>query len=167
MASRIDATSALARSSSGRPMAFPWASDQAFWSIEILCRISWPLRVGRRSFARRWSGFGVYATGPSRSSRSATRCTAWRAIPRLRAIWATVDGWSSTASRITQRASVWPWARASDSPAAVKMPPSRSTRWLWITGTAASAARLYHENMHAPTQWGRAPSPVPVGASAR
>ena len=36
----------------------------------------------------------------------------------------------------------------------------------WITGTPASAARLYYENMHAPTQWGRAPSPVPVGVAA-
>ena len=36
----------------------------------------------------------------------------------------------------------------------------------WITGTAASSARLYYENMHAPAQWGRAPSPVPVGVAA-
>ena len=36
----------------------------------------------------------------------------------------------------------------------------------WITGTAASSARLYYENLHAPAQWSRAPSPVPVGVAA-
>jgi pimeloyl-ACP methyl ester carboxylesterase len=36
----------------------------------------------------------------------------------------------------------------------------------WLTGTAGSAARLYYENMHAPADWGRPPSPTPVGVAA-
>lgn len=36
----------------------------------------------------------------------------------------------------------------------------------WLTGTADSAARLYYENMHAPADWGRPPSPPPVGVAA-
>ncbi len=36
----------------------------------------------------------------------------------------------------------------------------------WTTRTAASAARLYYENMHARASWGRSPSPTPVGVAA-
>ncbi len=36
----------------------------------------------------------------------------------------------------------------------------------WTTKTAASAARLYHENMHAPAAWGRQPSRTPIGVAA-
>jgi pimeloyl-ACP methyl ester carboxylesterase len=36
----------------------------------------------------------------------------------------------------------------------------------WTTKTAASAARLYYENMHAEGAWGRPPSPTPVGVAA-
>lgn len=36
----------------------------------------------------------------------------------------------------------------------------------WTTKTAASAARLYYENMHAGAAWGRPPSPTPVGVAA-
>jgi pimeloyl-ACP methyl ester carboxylesterase len=36
----------------------------------------------------------------------------------------------------------------------------------WATGTGGSAARLYYENMHMAADWGRAPSPVPVGVAA-
>jgi epoxide hydrolase len=36
----------------------------------------------------------------------------------------------------------------------------------WLTGTAGSAARLYYENMHAQANWGRPPSPTPVGVAA-
>ena len=35
----------------------------------------------------------------------------------------------------------------------------------WLTGTAGSAARLYHENMHGPAASGRPPSPTPVGVA--
>jgi len=35
----------------------------------------------------------------------------------------------------------------------------------WLTGTAGSAARLYYENMHAPGNWSRPPSSVPVGVA--
>ena len=36
----------------------------------------------------------------------------------------------------------------------------------WATKTAASAARMYYENMHAQADWGRPPSPTPVGVAA-
>jgi epoxide hydrolase len=36
----------------------------------------------------------------------------------------------------------------------------------WLTATAGSAARLYYENMHAKRDWGRPPSPTPVGVAA-
>jgi pimeloyl-ACP methyl ester carboxylesterase len=36
----------------------------------------------------------------------------------------------------------------------------------WLTGTAGSAANIYYENMHATPDWGRAPSPVPIGIAA-
>lgn len=36
----------------------------------------------------------------------------------------------------------------------------------WLTGTAASSARMYYENMHATADWGRAPSATPVGVAA-
>jgi hypothetical protein len=36
----------------------------------------------------------------------------------------------------------------------------------WVTGTAGSAARFYYENMHAEVDWGRPPSPTPVGVAA-
>jgi pimeloyl-ACP methyl ester carboxylesterase len=36
----------------------------------------------------------------------------------------------------------------------------------WATATAGSAARIYYETMHEAPQWGRAPSPVPVGVAA-
>lgn len=36
----------------------------------------------------------------------------------------------------------------------------------WLTGTPGSAANLYYENMHAGADWGRAPSPTPVGVAA-
>ncbi len=36
----------------------------------------------------------------------------------------------------------------------------------WTTKTAASAARLYYENMHAQAAWGRQPSPTPIGVAA-
>jgi epoxide hydrolase len=35
----------------------------------------------------------------------------------------------------------------------------------WLTNTAASAARLYYENLHAAADWGRAPSTTPVGVA--
>lgn len=36
----------------------------------------------------------------------------------------------------------------------------------WTTKTATSTARLYYENMHAEANFGRGPSPVPVGVAA-
>jgi pimeloyl-ACP methyl ester carboxylesterase len=36
----------------------------------------------------------------------------------------------------------------------------------WLTQTAGSAARVYYENMHAPANWGRPPSPTPIGVAA-
>jgi pimeloyl-ACP methyl ester carboxylesterase len=36
----------------------------------------------------------------------------------------------------------------------------------WVTRTAASAARLYYENMHAAADWSRQPSRTPVGVAA-
>lgn len=36
----------------------------------------------------------------------------------------------------------------------------------WITGTAGPAARFYYENMHMQADWGRSPSPTPVGVAA-
>jgi epoxide hydrolase len=33
----------------------------------------------------------------------------------------------------------------------------------WLTGTAGSAARMYYENMHGATNWGRPASTTPVG----
>jgi pimeloyl-ACP methyl ester carboxylesterase len=36
----------------------------------------------------------------------------------------------------------------------------------WLTRTAGSAANLYFENMHAGADWGRAPSPTPIGVAA-
>jgi epoxide hydrolase len=36
----------------------------------------------------------------------------------------------------------------------------------WLTGTAGSAANIYYENMHAAPNWGRPPSPTPVGVAA-
>jgi hypothetical protein len=36
----------------------------------------------------------------------------------------------------------------------------------WLTGTAGSAANLYYENMHAVPNWGRPPSPTPIGVAA-
>ena len=36
----------------------------------------------------------------------------------------------------------------------------------WLTGTAGSAANIYYENMHAAPDWGRPPSPTPVGVAA-
>jgi pimeloyl-ACP methyl ester carboxylesterase len=36
----------------------------------------------------------------------------------------------------------------------------------WLTRTAASSARVYYENMHGPANWGRPPSPTPVGVAA-
>lgn len=60
----------------------PSASAHAFCATAIACRTSRPRGVARRSCARRCLGFGSLTTSPSRSSRSATRCTAWRAIPR-------------------------------------------------------------------------------------
>jgi pimeloyl-ACP methyl ester carboxylesterase len=36
----------------------------------------------------------------------------------------------------------------------------------WLTETAGSAARFYYENMHAEANWGRQPSPTPVGVAA-
>jgi epoxide hydrolase len=36
----------------------------------------------------------------------------------------------------------------------------------WLTGTAGSAARFYYENMHMAADWGRAPSPTPIGVAA-
>jgi epoxide hydrolase len=36
----------------------------------------------------------------------------------------------------------------------------------WLTGTSGSAARFYYENMHAEGNWGRPPSPTPVGVAA-
>jgi epoxide hydrolase len=36
----------------------------------------------------------------------------------------------------------------------------------WLTGTGGSAARLYYENMHAASKWGRPPSTTPVGVAA-
>jgi epoxide hydrolase len=36
----------------------------------------------------------------------------------------------------------------------------------WLTETAGSAARFYYENMHAEANWGRPPSPTPVGVAA-
>jgi len=35
----------------------------------------------------------------------------------------------------------------------------------WITGTGGSSARMYYENMHAAPNWGRPPSPTPVGVA--
>jgi pimeloyl-ACP methyl ester carboxylesterase len=35
----------------------------------------------------------------------------------------------------------------------------------WLTGTAGSAANLYYENMHAAPNWGRPPSPSPMGVA--
>jgi epoxide hydrolase len=36
----------------------------------------------------------------------------------------------------------------------------------WVTGTGGSAARMYYENMHGAADWGRPPSPTPVGVAA-
>lgn len=36
----------------------------------------------------------------------------------------------------------------------------------WFTGTAASAARMYYENMHAQGAWGRPPAQAPIGVAA-
>lgn len=36
----------------------------------------------------------------------------------------------------------------------------------WATRTAASAARMYYENLHAGGTWGRPPSPTPVAVAA-
>jgi hypothetical protein len=36
----------------------------------------------------------------------------------------------------------------------------------WLTRTAGSAANLYYENMHAGADWGRSPSPTPIGVAA-
>ena len=35
----------------------------------------------------------------------------------------------------------------------------------WLTGTAGSATRLYYENMHGEANWGRPPSPTPIGVA--
>jgi epoxide hydrolase len=35
----------------------------------------------------------------------------------------------------------------------------------WLTGTAGSAANIYYECMHATPDWGRPPSPTPVGVA--
>jgi pimeloyl-ACP methyl ester carboxylesterase len=35
----------------------------------------------------------------------------------------------------------------------------------WVTGTGGSAARMYYENMHGAAEWGRPPSPTPVGVA--
>jgi hypothetical protein len=36
----------------------------------------------------------------------------------------------------------------------------------WLTQTAGSAARMYYENMHGPANWGRPPSPTPIGVAS-
>jgi pimeloyl-ACP methyl ester carboxylesterase len=36
----------------------------------------------------------------------------------------------------------------------------------WLTRTAGSAANVYFENMHAAPNWGRPPSPTPIGVAA-
>jgi pimeloyl-ACP methyl ester carboxylesterase len=36
----------------------------------------------------------------------------------------------------------------------------------WLTQTTGSAARMYYENMHGPANWGRPPSPTPIGVAA-
>jgi pimeloyl-ACP methyl ester carboxylesterase len=36
----------------------------------------------------------------------------------------------------------------------------------WATGTGGSAARIYYENVHSAADWGRTPSPTPVGVAA-
>ncbi len=99
--------------SSAAPISAPRASAHAFCAVEIVLRERRPRAVGVRSLARRWSGLPSYLARPSRTRRSATRCTLCRAIPRPRAICATLAGPSSAASRTTHRASVWPPSAAS------------------------------------------------------
>ncbi len=36
----------------------------------------------------------------------------------------------------------------------------------WTTKTAASAARMYYENMHSEAAWGRPPARTPIGVAA-
>ena len=100
----------------------------------------------------------------------------------MRAIWATEAGPSSTASRTSQRASVWvgqlawivekfkEWTHPSAELPEAAVDRDRiltNVMLYWLTGTAGSSARLYYENMHAGSwsqQSGTTPTSVAVFA---
>ena len=93
----IDATSALARSELGASDGLPWASDQAFWSI-------------RSVHPKDASGGRVRGDKAVALEQVGNPLHGLAGDPPPPGDLGDVDGWSSTASRITQRARVWPCA---------------------------------------------------------
>jgi len=83
-----------------------------------------PAAVGDRSFARRCAGLSVYVASLPSTSRSAIRCTLWRAPPISRAIPATDSGSPSTAPSTCHHAAVKPDGSASRSASSRNWPLS-------------------------------------------
>jgi epoxide hydrolase len=66
---------------------------------------------------------------------------------------------------IVEKFKEWTWAAEVPEDAVDRDHLLTNVMLYWLTGTANSSGRMYHENMHAAGAWGKQPSATPVGVA--